>query len=45
LYNLADDIGEKNDLSLQYPKKVNNLKKLLKKWRCDVAAQHNNFRR
>lgn len=39
LYNLADDIGEKNDLSQQHLEKVSELKKLLSKWRRDVGAE------
>jgi arylsulfatase A len=31
LYNLKDDIGEKNNLAEKYPDKVNELKKLLEK--------------
>ncbi len=32
LYNLTDDIGEKNDLSSQFPEKVIELKQLIAKW-------------
>jgi arylsulfatase A-like enzyme len=39
LYNLAEDISEKNDVSKQYPEKVDKLKKLLSKWRYDVGVQ------
>ncbi len=39
LYNLKDDIGEKNDLALQKPKKANELKEKLHAWRDAVGAQ------
>ncbi|MDC0497349.1 hypothetical protein OAN72_00075 [bacterium] len=32
LYNLADDIGEKNNLAKQHPEKVQQLEKLLDAW-------------
>ncbi len=32
LYNLVRDIGEKNDLSLQYPRKKKKLERMLDKW-------------
>lgn len=31
LYNLKDDIGEKNDVSQQHPEKLDSLKQDLKK--------------
>ncbi len=39
LYNLKDDPGEKNDLSDELPEKVEELSKLLRKWRKSVGAQ------
>lgn len=39
LYNLADDIGEKNDLAAKEPKKVAELHELLVAWRKDVGAK------
>jgi arylsulfatase A-like enzyme len=39
LYNLKEDIGEKNDLSKKMPRKVDDLKKLLANWRNKVEAQ------
>jgi arylsulfatase A len=39
LYNLKDDIGEKNDLAAKMPDKVQELAKLLDDWRKDVKAQ------
>jgi arylsulfatase A len=39
LYNLADDIGEKNDLSAKMPDRTKELAKLLDDWRKDVKAQ------
>ncbi len=38
LYNLKEDIGEKNDLSEQMPEKAAELKKMLHNWRKDVDA-------
>lgn len=38
LYNLKEDIGEKNDLSDQYSEKKNELYKLLDDWRKNVNA-------
>ena len=38
LYNLAEDISEKNDLAGIYPDKAAQLHTLLKKWRKDVNA-------
>ncbi|MHC4997081.1 MAG: sulfatase [Planctomycetota bacterium] len=38
LYNLADDMGEQNNLADQNPQKVKELQNLLKDWRKDVAA-------
>jgi uncharacterized sulfatase len=39
LYNLADDIGETSDLSLQYPEKTDQLYRLLEDWRAEVKAE------
>src|SRR5262249_11378714 len=39
LYNLKEDIGEKNDLAAKMPDKVKELHGLLKDWRKAVAAQ------
>jgi len=38
LYNLADDIGEKNDLAAKMPDKADQLRKLLHDWRKSVDA-------
>ena len=39
LYNLADDIGEQDNLADKNPQKVSELHKLLVAWRKDVAAR------
>jgi len=39
LYNLKDDLGEKNDLAASMPEKVEQLHKRLKAWRKDVGAK------
>jgi hypothetical protein len=39
LYNIKDDIGEKNDLAPKMPEKVAELRDQLHAWRQDVAAQ------
>ena len=39
LYNLADDISEKNNLASKNPKKVAEIQGLLKAWRKDVGAK------
>jgi uncharacterized sulfatase len=39
LYNLKEDIGEKNDLSQKMPRKVKELKRMLADWRVKVDAQ------
>jgi len=39
LYNLREDIGEKNDLTQGMPEKVAELRDKLHAWRQDVAAQ------
>lgn len=39
LYNLANDIGEKNDLSTKMPEKASELRGLLRAWREDTGAQ------
>jgi arylsulfatase A-like enzyme len=42
LYNLADDISEKHNMAKDLPDKVNELQKLLAKWRTEVGANINN---
>jgi arylsulfatase A-like enzyme len=39
LYNLAQDIGEQNDLSTRLPRKVAELRRKLQKWMDEVGAQ------
>ena len=39
LYNLADDIGEKNNLAPKMPEKTTQLHNMLKAWRLSVNAQ------
>ena len=39
LFNLAEDPGEQNDLSIAEPEKVNNLRQLLDNWRTNVNAK------
>jgi arylsulfatase A len=39
LYNLKEDIGERNNLAKQMPGRVENLKRMLYKWRSEVEAQ------
>jgi arylsulfatase A-like enzyme len=39
LYNLKEDIGEKNDLAGRMPEKTKELHRLLKEWRSTVEAQ------
>ncbi len=39
LYNLADDLGEINDLSNKHPEKTTELYNLLEQWRTDVGAE------
>src|SRR5690606_6081552 len=39
LYNLADDLGEKNDLAASNPAKAAALRQKLHAWRASVAAQ------
>ena len=39
LYNLKDDIGEKNDLASAMPQKVVELRNSLHGWRSSVKAQ------
>ena len=39
LYNLAEDIGEQNDLAAEMPEKVAELRAMLAAWRDDVGAQ------
>ncbi|WP_420146837.1 sulfatase [Spirosoma sp.] len=38
LYNLNDDVSERNDLSASLPEKTKELAELLKKWRSEVKA-------
>ena len=39
LYNLAEDLGEKNDLSKRHPDKVSQLHQKLKAWRKQLDAK------
>jgi arylsulfatase A-like enzyme len=39
LYNLADDISERHNLTSEMPDKANELKKRLAKWRTEVGAK------
>ena len=39
LYNLKEDVGEKNDLAEKMPDKAKELHKLLQDWRTSVDAQ------
>ncbi len=39
LYNLNEDIGESNDLALEYPAKAKELKKILDDWRTELGAK------
>ena len=39
LYNLANDLGETNDLAKKNPEKAEELRKQLHQWRLDVDAQ------
>jgi len=39
LYNLADDLSERNDLAAQNPEKVAELQAMLDAWRRDVGAE------
>ncbi|MCF7955576.1 MAG: sulfatase [Phycisphaerae bacterium] len=39
LYNLADDIGEKNDLSKKMPEKAKQMHEILKKWQKETGAK------
>jgi len=39
LYNLRDDLSERNDLSRERPEKVRELKTLLEHWRQEVGAE------
>ncbi|MCD6394854.1 MAG: sulfatase [Planctomycetes bacterium] len=39
LYNLKDDIGEKNDLAAKMPEKAKQLRDMLHTWRKDVDAK------
>ncbi len=40
LYNLKEDIGERNDLSEKMPEKANELLQMLKDWRKEVGAEY-----
>jgi hypothetical protein len=40
LYNLKDDIGEKNNLAEKYPEKTRELLNKLHQWQKSVNAQH-----
>lgn len=40
LYNLADDLGEKNDLAKKQPERAADLHKRLEDWLTEVEAQH-----
>ncbi len=37
LFNLADDIGETNDLADRYPERVQRMQARLEAWKADVA--------
>jgi arylsulfatase A-like enzyme len=39
LYNLAEDIGEQNNLAGKMPKKAAELREMLRRWRESVGAQ------
>jgi arylsulfatase A-like enzyme len=39
LYNLADDVGEKNDLAKKMPKKAKQMHKMLKAWQKKMGAK------
>ncbi|MFA5058540.1 MAG: sulfatase, partial [Opitutaceae bacterium] len=39
LYNLKDDLGEKNNLATQLPEKAAELRKMLHDWRASLGAQ------
>lgn len=39
LYNLKDDVGERNDLSAKMPEKVKALRQVLEDWRKSVGAK------
>lgn len=39
LYNLADDIGEKNDLAKKMPEKANQMHEMLKAWQSKMGAK------
>ncbi len=38
LFNLAEDVGERNNLATSYPEKVNKLRRQIHQWRKDVDA-------
>ena len=39
LYNLDNDIGERNNLATIYPKKFEEMKKLLEVWGDEIGAE------
>jgi hypothetical protein len=39
LYNLRDDLSERNDLAAKLPDKAAELKQMLHRWRDDVEAR------
>jgi hypothetical protein len=39
LYNLADDVGEQNDLAAKNPEKAGELRSRLDRWLADVGAK------
>jgi hypothetical protein len=39
LYNLRDDLGERNDLAARMPDKAAELRKMLHLWRNEVGAR------
>ncbi|MEM6845290.1 MAG: sulfatase, partial [Bacteroidota bacterium] len=39
LFNLAEDISEKNDLKFSHPEKAQQLYSMLKNWRTEVDAK------
>jgi arylsulfatase A len=41
LYNLVDDISEQHNLAADMPEKVNELQKLLERWRTEVGTKIN----
>ena len=39
LFNLREDIGEENDLSVKLPEKTAEMRKMLHTWRKEIGAQ------